>query len=336
MREGRELLVGATIVTGLAVAVVGTLWLTGTNWGRAVTRVDVLVSDVGQLLPGNEVKFRGVTIGQVATIAVDSASQGEAVRVGLELDGEVILPDDAQAIIAPQSLFGDWQAEIVTRARFQFDYYEVNEPYSTDSVRVLGGYALPDISRLTAAADAISRNLAVITDRIETAFNEETAEALAQAIRNVQQVSDDITNLIQQQASAFDNVSQEVQQAAAEIGQAAAAARSTFERSDRLLASGEVDSILVSVRAAAQAVQVLSEAAGESTEEFRAVLSKADTALNTLSRVAGRIDRGEGSLGRLLVDDALAVRTEAAVSQLELLLQDIRENPGRYVRLSIF
>ena len=249
MKEGKELLVGATIVFGVIVAVVGTLWLKGTNFGQSVTRVDVLVRDVGNLLPGNEVKFRGVPIGRVSTITVDPG--GDAVRVGLELEGQVVLPADAQALISPQSLFGDWQAEIVTRSRFpRFDYFEVGEPMNSDSVRVLGGYALPDISRLTAAADEISENLAVLTDRIDRAFNEETADALAQAIRNVQQVSDDIKNLIQQQASTFENVSVQVERAATEIGQAAVVARGTLERMGQVLAAGEVDSILVNVRQA--------------------------------------------------------------------------------------
>jgi phospholipid/cholesterol/gamma-HCH transport system substrate-binding protein len=335
VKEGRELLVGTTIVVGIIVAVVGTLWLTGTNWGQAVTRVDVLVRDVGQLIPGNEVKFRGVPIGRVATIAVDSG--GEAVRVGLELDGQVLLPDDAQALISPASLFGDWQAEIVTRSRFpRFDYYEVTASVGSDSIRVLGGYALPDISRLTAAADEISENLAVLTDRIDRAFNEETADALAQAIRNVQTVSDDIKNLIQQQAATFENVSVQVERAATEIGQSATVARVTLERLDRVLANGEVDSILVNVRSTTSSLSELSSSLGETNVEFKAILSRADTALSTLGRVASQIENGEGSLGRLLVDDALALRAEAAMGQLESLLQDLRENPGRYVRLSIF
>jgi ABC-type transporter Mla subunit MlaD len=168
---------------------------------------------VGQLTNGNPVVFRGVPLGRVATIGVDPS--GAFVRVGLEIEGEITLEDDSQAIVAPQSLFGDWQLEIVSRARFpRFDYYEVPPGFREGDVRVLGGYALPDISRLTAAADEISDNLAVLTDRFDRAFNEETADALANGIRNIEQMSDDIGNLIQQQAAAFERVSVQVERAA--------------------------------------------------------------------------------------------------------------------------
>ena len=42
------------------------------------------------------------------------------------------------------------------------------------------------------------------------------------------------------------------------------------------------------------------------------------------------------SEGRLLTDSTLALNAEDMLRSLDLLLQDVRENPGRYVRLSIF
>ena len=52
----------------------------------------------------------------------------------------------------------DWQAEIVTRSRFpQFDYYAVQPGDQHADTVVLGGYAIPDISRLTAADSSPGR-----------------------------------------------------------------------------------------------------------------------------------------------------------------------------------
>jgi phospholipid/cholesterol/gamma-HCH transport system substrate-binding protein len=58
--------------------------------------------------------------------------------------------------------------------------------------------------------------------------------------------------------------------------------------------------------------------------------------LARIDRVSARIEAGEGALGRLLVDSTLAVRAEGVLEQLDFLLRDLRENPKRYVRLSIF
>lgn len=49
-----------------------------------------------------------------------------------------------------------------------------------------------------------------------------------------------------------------------------------------------------------------------------------------------RINRGEGSVGQLLNNDTLYRNLEASSRQLELLLQDLRINPERYVHISVF
>ena len=45
---------------------------------------------------------------------------------------------------------------------------------------------------------------------------------------------------------------------------------------------------------------------------------------------------GEGSLGKLIQDGSLYSEMNESLGQLELLLQDMRENPKRYVHFSLF
>ena len=61
-----------------------------------------------------------------------------------------------------------------------------------------------------------------------------------------------------------------------------------------------------------------------------------DPALADLRAILGRMERGEGTLGRLSHDESLYDNLTAGASSLQLLLDDIRENPGRYISLSIF
>jgi phospholipid/cholesterol/gamma-HCH transport system substrate-binding protein len=49
-----------------------------------------------------------------------------------------------------------------------------------------------------------------------------------------------------------------------------------------------------------------------------------------------RIEKGEGTLGMLINDDKLYKDLEKSASELNLLLEDIRLNPKRYVRVSVF
>lgn len=334
MTRGKEVLVGVVIIVGIAVTAVGTLWLQGSNFGRQAAPVHVLVQDVGQLREGNAVKFRGVRIGRVSSFDVEPG--GRAVRIHLSLEEQVDLPEDMVAIVAPESLFGEWQVELVSRGRFpMFEYFAALPPQG-DGPPVVGGFAIPDISRLTATANEISENLAVLTDRVDRAFNDSTASNFQQAIENIQQVSENLRDLVGQQASTFSNVSAQVERAATEIGAAAEVGRSALENVDRVLSSGELDSILVNVRSASRSMGEVADNVSRSTRGLESTLASADSAFARIDLLTGRIARGEGAIGQLFADTALIGRAGEVLRELDLLLEDLRENPMRYVRLSIF
>lgn len=55
--------------------------------------------------------------------------------------------------------------------------------------------------------------------------------------------------------------------------------------------------------------------------------------LNNLNNVLSTIEKGEGSMGKLLKDDALYNNLKGASKEMELLLQDIKLHPKRYFRI---
>jgi phospholipid/cholesterol/gamma-HCH transport system substrate-binding protein len=55
-----------------------------------------------------------------------------------------------------------------------------------------------------------------------------------------------------------------------------------------------------------------------------------------LNGILEKIEKGEGSLGKLHKDDALYNNLAEASRELDLLLQDFRLNPKRYVNVSVF
>ena len=61
-----------------------------------------------------------------------------------------------------------------------------------------------------------------------------------------------------------------------------------------------------------------------------------DSAVSNLSQILDRIERGEGSLGRLVTKDDLYQSLEQTNKQIQLLLEDMRLNPKRYVNFSLF
>ncbi|MGS2740622.1 MlaD family protein [Sinomicrobium sp. M5D2P17] len=58
--------------------------------------------------------------------------------------------------------------------------------------------------------------------------------------------------------------------------------------------------------------------------------------INGFNNVIAKIDRGEGSVGKLLKDEELYDNLAGASLQLEQLLEDMKLNPKRYVHFSLF
>jgi phospholipid/cholesterol/gamma-HCH transport system substrate-binding protein len=333
MTRGREFMVGAVIIVAAAIGVFGTLWLQGRTFGPIVT-VEVLTETVGQLGEGDAVQYRGVRIGQVSTIAV--LPDGSGVRVTLILDSDVALPGDPAVILATESVFGGWQAEIVSRASYPtFPFYEI--PAGTVSeVPILGGYALPEISRLTRSAEQISASIESLTERLELAFSDETATNVASAIDNIEALTQDLRSFITEQSAVASSITANADSALDEVAEAARAARRTFENVDGAVSAARLDSILTNVSVATAGIRGITSELADPASGLGVTLERADSTFARLDRIAAQVESGQGSFGRLLADSTFAVRAEDVLRQMDLLLQDLRENPRRYVRLSIF
>jgi phospholipid/cholesterol/gamma-HCH transport system substrate-binding protein len=61
-----------------------------------------------------------------------------------------------------------------------------------------------------------------------------------------------------------------------------------------------------------------------------------DRAIVSLDAFLGRMNSGEGTLGRLSQDDSLYVSLNRAAAAIADLAEDIRANPRKYVNLEVF
>lgn len=329
MRKSSDTLVGVVIVVGVALVVGGTLWLQGTDVWRDVEEVHAQVDEVGMLSEGNPVRIRGVRVGRVGNLQV--APDGRSVHVTLRVETDIPLPEDPAVVLAPESMFGDWQAEIVSQA--EFPHFRYTSPEDPD---MLPGYAMPDITRLTAAADRISDNMAEITDRLSLAFGEETAESLVRMVANVEEVSADLSDLLERQSDAFTAVAEDMSETTQEIGSAAVAAQRTLERTDSIIGSEAVGTILADAQETSGNLRDLSGDLAATNRDLREMTRRIDTTFARVDRVAAKLEDGEGTLGQLFSEPGLADEINTSMVQLQMLLEDVRENPRRYFRLSVF
>ena len=65
-------------------------------------------------------------------------------------------------------------------------------------------------------------------------------------------------------------------------------------------------------------------------------LADANQAVADFQKIVDRINSGEGSIGLLINDSALYDNLRNASKNLDELMIDLKEHPGRYVHFSIF
>jgi phospholipid/cholesterol/gamma-HCH transport system substrate-binding protein len=360
MRLKNEVMVGVVVVVGILVTIAGAFWLSGRPFAQEEEELVAVFREVGELRQGNPVKFRGVQVGRVTRIELGEAGFG--VLVTMRVSPEVTKPADAAVLISPASLFGDWQAAIVSRAGYADMQFTEGRP-----PEVLPGATMPDITQLTAVGVRIAEDLQTLAQRVEVAFTEETAIKLRETIENVQAMSEQLTGFVDQQTETYRDVSQNVLLAAenittttARVGRVATEVEAAFTE------GGQMPQILANVQQASENLQELSlrlEAAtvgipgmiaqAETTvgslgelassaaslldtlepqiQEVGPAIAEARLALAAVQRAATMLEQGEGTLGRLLEDPALYEETQATIATMRRILADIQANPGRYI-----
>jgi phospholipid/cholesterol/gamma-HCH transport system substrate-binding protein len=61
-----------------------------------------------------------------------------------------------------------------------------------------------------------------------------------------------------------------------------------------------------------------------------------DATLNNVNKIIASLESGKGTMGKLIKDDAMYNNLTKSSKELELLLQDLRLHPTRYVNVSLF
>ena len=360
MRLKNEALVGLTVILGIMTAVVGAVWLSGRSWGQTEREVVAAFARVGALAVGNPVTYRGVNVGRVQKIELSPRGTGVYVTMGVRPDVE--MEGDAGVVLAPASLFGDWQAEIVSQAAYP-------ELVFTGAPRadVLPGATLPDISELTAVAARIATDIEVLSERIQIAFTPETAVKIRSTIERVEEVSQQLSGFIDAQTRTYDQVGQNVLSSTENIREATAAAQATMGDVRASLQGGDVQQTLANARLATENLNALTaelrSAAGgvpglvaraEQTvgsfgataetlnqtiaglqpglAEVGPTIAEARTVLGNFNTLLGQLSTQEGTIGRLMSDPALFEEFQRLVTTMQRLMADIQANPAKYIR----
>ena len=328
MKRRREFVVGVTVVAAVLAVTAGALWLSQTSLKRDQVVRSARFREVGGLKPGAPVTLRGVKVGRVTAIRL---AADEWVQVDMEFERSAELPPDPAVVAASSSLFGEWRANILGLAEQQDD----RELLATlEQARVAGGEAwpgatLPDIGELTQQASRIAGDVANVTKRLEGVLDTSAVKELKASIQDLSQISRRLSGFARSQTQRLDTVGENIS-----LGSTAFVR--TVARLDSATAGGIVPEVagntrmaLADLRKAAADLREVTEAAAQNKVSMVQALQSADSILK-------RIERGQGTLGMLASDTMLYREATLTFQEARALIADIRNNPKKYLKVSVF
>ncbi|HEX9894560.1 MAG TPA: MlaD family protein [Gemmatimonadales bacterium] len=289
----QEITVGALVLVGVAVFVLGSMWLSGRELDTRNRPVLVEFTDVGNLKQGNPVKVSGVQLGSVQKIEFVDVGR---VLVTLSVDPRIQPRTDAAVQIGSIGLIGD--------VVILFHPGQAAEPLPPGGV--LKGTAASGFMDLGASLGDEAR-------LTMTAFRELANKQLADDIHKT------LTSL-QRLADAYSNTRTGP---VAEITATMTALQGLSARIDTALQGPALERALTGMDSVSMKV-------GRLTDQFAGTGARLDSLLI-------RINRGEGTLGRIATDTILYSQLTALSASLKAFVDDLRKNPGKItVQFRIF
>jgi len=334
-KPSNDFVLGLVILGSLVLIVVVTLFLQQNQIGTRRHQVSARFRDVGQVTVGNLVVIRGVKAGKVEGVELEP---GGWVSVRLSLDKDVKLPPDPVVLLGASSLFGEWQASLTPRRSVPpgAEVASQLEEAAGGGPGVLPGAVLPDVAQLTTVAGSIAGDVAAVSRRIQVAFNDSAAREIRASIHSVSTLSSELAKTVRVQSRNLDTVSVSVREGAASLSRASGSFARSVARLDSATSKGEVQAIMRDVSRTANQAREASERLNrmatslERTEvSLRSVMYRADSVLL-------KVDRGQGTLGLMVNDPGLYRRTDSVMMDIRDLIADLKKNPRRYIKLTIF
>jgi len=282
-----DLKVGLFIVAGFVVLFFMTFKIGGmpffsSNGGRFISVYFNTISGVSEK---SHVKMAGVGIGKVRSITLE----GRKAKVTIDLDADYRIPVDSTATIRSAGLLGEKYIEIIPGA---------------DGTYLKNGESLAKSIDPT-NIDEMMQKLSLVFDDVKTLSHalskffsdDETGGGLHTIIDNLAEITNSMSRLMTANEEKLDSI-------IANAEQAMELMKEILGENRENLTSGIADF--------REASGNLNEVINDNREDFRLAMKnlkesseKLDGIMGSIKQVSAKIEKGEGTLGRLIQDEEL-------------------------------
>jgi len=292
-----ELRVGIVVAIAAAILFLGALWIKEIKFNVERYRYSVLFPNVGALQVGDPVTVLGVDKGKVEKILLE----GGDVLVTFNLTTDVKLKKDAKFRVMNIGLMGE--RFVAVEPGHSPELLDLSKPvkgfYDTGIPEVMGmsGQMLEEIRRMVAHLEGV----------FGTRWSQESIKG---TIRDLRKLSGDLVTLLEKNKEKLENTADDLSYTSSEL-------KGMLDRNKEKFQSSVDNFANISAK----------------LDTFTTTLSSLSVSLKNLTQ---KIESGEGTLGKLVNDSTLYDDLKKTTKNVDELITDIKKNPKRYLKFSLF
>jgi phospholipid/cholesterol/gamma-HCH transport system substrate-binding protein len=314
MKLSNETKVGLLAIVSIVVLVLGFNFLKGKNLFSKTPVLFAEFSNIGTLEKSNQVKINGLPVGTVYAMAPKDKEVNKII-VEIHLSREVNIPKNSVAFIDGPLVGGSF----INIAKGQDNtYLQSGDTISTKLDQGLlsdiKAQITPTISRVNETLDSLKLTIGALND----VFDPNTKNNLRTLIGNLTVSSAHLQQMLNAQSGMLARSLSNINDVTANLARSNDAVTSSIrnvEVTTSKLANANIDGTIAALQAT----------------------------INELKNTVGNINSSKGTLGLLMNDRALYDRLDNMANRLntvalsaEILFDDIRVHPKRYVNISVF
>ena len=301
MKITREIKTAILVIASILLFIWGYSFLKGRDLLTSYKTFYVDYENVEGLAVSAPVTLNGLIIGKVNEIKFSNNSG--KLQVELQIKSDFPISKSSVATIYESGLIGGKQIMIV--------------PNLKDQEMAVSGSKLPSGVKL-GMTDLVAEKLAPLQEKLD------------KVLGNADQMLTGINNVLDKKGQA------DLKNALSELSQTIAEFHKASENVNGMLADNKtnINGIVTDFHKVSTNFSAISDSLkqanlGKTAKDLQVTLKRVDDIMVGLNS-------GKGTAGKMLKDDALYNNLSQTSKELELLLQDVRLNPTRYVNVSLF
>ncbi len=313
MTISNETKVGALTTIAIVLLILGFNFLKGKNIGGNNTHYFAVFSDIQGLANSNPVVINGKQVGNINK--TDGGKEMRRIVVDINITEDVIIPDDAVAVIN-KSLLGTVQLDI--RLGNSSNILKNKDTIKTIIGDNLIGDAMKKIDPVLLQVTNATKSLDTLLKNVNSIFDPNSKTNIKGMIENLNKTtaslaisSVSLQGLLNAQtgslAKTMDNVSSFT-----------GALKNNNDKLNQTMSN------------------VVTTTDKFSKLDFEKTLTTLNATVEDLKNAIGKMSSNQGTLGLLLNDTKLYNNLNATSNKINLLLDDVRVHPKRYVNISVF